>query len=149
MQEESTEQGESGGEFDTSNLDLTGCPLKTELHCDDTLCSTLLFDRPNIWTQEELQYIPITLNQARYSIIYQVAVLNIIAAGISGNLSITITERNLMAQHLNQFIVYAMLVINDKLLLLVHPYQIHCSCVHQSSFKDVYLWFIKRCRSII
>lgn len=50
--------------FDTSNLDLTGCPLQVDLH-DDSLASTFIFDRPNNWTDEEVNHIPISLSQAR------------------------------------------------------------------------------------
>lgn len=53
------------GDFDVTNLDLTGCPLKVDLH-DETLSSTFIFDRPNNWTDEEINHLPVTLNQARY-----------------------------------------------------------------------------------
>lgn len=51
---------------DASNLDLTGSPLKVDLHSNDTYSSTFIFDRPNNWTDEEVLHYPIILKQARY-----------------------------------------------------------------------------------
>lgn len=63
--EQSVSSEEQAEGFDMSNLDLTGCPLQVDLR-DDSLQTTLMFDRPNNWTtDEEVNHIPITLSQAR------------------------------------------------------------------------------------
>lgn len=51
---------------DVSDLDLTGSPLKVDLHSDDTYSSTFIFEGPNNWTDEEVLHFPITYKQARY-----------------------------------------------------------------------------------
>lgn len=64
--DESPPVSQKANDFDSTNLDLTGCPLKVDLY-GDTLSSTFIFDRPNNWTDEEISHIPVTLNEARYS----------------------------------------------------------------------------------
>lgn len=62
-----TQSNKSSENSSISELDLTGSPLKVDLHGDDT-CSSFLLDRGSNWTEEEILHFPITLKQARYLI---------------------------------------------------------------------------------